>query len=484
MSTAVCEKYPDYQATIGIEVHVQLITQSKIFCSCPNIPQSKPNTNICVVCLGYPGVLPVLNKKVVDHAVLVGLATNSTISMMSRFDRKHYVYPDLPKSYQITQQCIPICTEGFVTIRLEDGSLKNIRIKRIHMEEDAGKNIHAGESGESFVDFNRAGVPLLEIVTYPDISNAYEARAYLKALHAIVRYLNVCTGNMQDGAFRADTNISVRKKGETELGTKCELKNINSFKYIGDATEYEIKRQIELLEEGKSVRQETRLWDTKNRCTVTMRVKEEAADYRFMPDPDLPVIDITQSWIESARKQLPELPQEKCDRLMAQYGLSLYEADIVVEDPNVAHYFERVHAIYPSKQVINWVLRDVMGLLKEAKTDILNCKVSPEHLAEIVQMIESDVINNRAAQEVFIIVAQSGAHPRDVVKEHNLQQMGSVQELQGFVDQIIANNPDVVAQYKAGNERLIGFFVGQAMKLSGGKANPKIIQDLFKKGLQ
>lgn len=480
--SAVCEKYPDYEATIGIEVHVQLVTQSKIFCSCPNVPQSKPNSNICVVCMGYPGALPVLNKKVVDHAVLVGLATNCTISMMSKFDRKHYVYPDLPKSYQITQQFIPICTEGFVTIRCEDGSPKNIRIKRIHMEEDAGKNIHAGDSGESFVDFNRAGVPLLEIVTHPDISNAYEARAYLKALHAIVRYLKVCTGNMQDGAFRADTNISVHKKN-TELGTRCELKNINSFKYIGDATEYEILRQIELLEEGKKVRQETRLWDTKNRCTVTMRVKEEAADYRFMPDPDLPVIDITESWIAQARQQLPELPNQKFDRLTTQYGLSMYEADILVDDPDLANYFEQTYAINPSKLIINWVLRDIMGWAKEAKTGILSCKVTPEYLATIVQMLESDVINNRAAQEVFAIVAQTGQEPKQVVKDNNLQQVGSTQELQAIVTQIIQQNSDVVAQYKAGNERLIGFFVGQAMKLSGGKANPKIIQELFKKSL-
>lgn len=483
MSTlSALEKYPNYQATIGIEVHVQLITNSKIFCSCPNVPQAKPNTNICIVCTGYPGTLPVLNHAVIEHAIRVGLATNCTIAQSSCFDRKHYVYPDLPKSYQITQQFIPICSEGFIPIRLEDGSIKNIRIKRIHMEEDAGKNIHAEKSGESFVDFNRAGVPLLEIVSYPDISNAYEARAYLKALHAIVRYIHAGTGNMQDGAFRADTNISVRKKGETELGTKCELKNINSFKFIGDATEYEIERQIELLENGGKVRQETRLWDTKNRETVIMRVKEEAADYRFIPDPDLPIIDIAESTIDQVRQTIPELPYQKFERFCTQ-GLSAYEAEILVDDADLAHYYEQTMALHPSKAVINWVLRDVIGLINEKKISILELQVTPEHLASIIQLAETDVINNHGAKKVFEIVAQTGQDPKVVVKEHNLEQVGSTQELQAIVDEIIAKNPDVVAQFKGGNERMMGFFVGQAMKAFGGKANPKTLQDLIKKAL-
>ncbi len=299
---SVLDKYPDYEVVIGMEVHTQLTTKSKIFCSCANTVGEDPNSDICQICTGYPGVLPVLNKKVVDYAILAGLATNCTIAKKSKFDRKHYFYPDLPKGYQITQGFKPICENGHVPIRLEDGSIKKIRLNRIHMEEDAGKNIHSGMSNESFVDLNRAGTPLLEIVSEPDLSSAEETKKYLQTLRTIMQYLHICTGNMEEGAFRADTNISVRKKGANEYGTKVELKNINSFKFIGDAIEYEIERQIETLEDGGSILQETRLWDSKSKQTYVMRSKEEAADYRYFQDPDLPIIEVNGAWVERVKK--------------------------------------------------------------------------------------------------------------------------------------------------------------------------------------
>lgn len=480
---SILDYYPDYEATLGIEVHVQLTTKSKIFCSCANEIGQEPNTNICNICAGYPGSLPVLNKQVLDWAILVGKATNCTIAKLSTFARKHYFYPDLPKDYQITQSDQPICTDGHISIQLEDGSLKKIRIMRIHMEEDAGKNIHAGDSNESFVDLNRTGTPLLEIVTMPDISNAYEARAYLKQLHAIVRYLGVCTGNMEEGAFRADTNISVKKKTATKLGTRAELKNINSFKYISDAVDYEIERQIELIEGGGTVRQETRLWDTKNKKTVMMRSKEEAADYRYFLDPDLPFLEITEEWIERITKQMPELPLQKHERLVNTAGLSPYEADILIEDIDLAHYFEQTFKINPSKHIINWILRDLMGYLKEHKITPAECKVTPDKLAELVGLVEKGTINNRAAQEIFALVAQNSKSPTHLVKELGLEQVGSTEELEIIIKEIVTSNPTQAADYKLGKDKLFGFFVGLAMQKTKGKGNPKIIQDLLKKYL-
>lgn len=477
-------RYPEYECTIGIEVHVQLHTKSKIFCSCANQPDAQPNTNICPVCCGYPGVLPVLNQKVVHAALLAGLATNCTITPFSTFARKHYFYPDLPKNYQITQHTDPICQEGYVPIRLTDGTKKNVRLIRIHMEEDAGKNIHAPHTNESFIDLNRTGTPLLEIVSYPDIANAQEAKAYLKALRLIVMYLDISSGNMQEGAFRADTNISVRKKGASQLGTRVELKNINSFKFISDAIEYEIERQIEILESGNTVKQETRLWDTDKGCTRPMRSKEEAADYRYCQDPDLPVVAVDHLWIDAVRHAMPELPEQRFERYTTKLGLSEYEADVLLENPELCHYFEQAYAHHPSKPIINWILRDIMALLKEEKITLAACKVTPEKLAQLVQLLEKDVINNRAAQEVFLEMAKTGDAPQDIVKHKGLEQITSSAELEAIIKQIIDQNPDNVAQYKAGKQKLFGFFVGQAMQKTGGKANPKIIQELLEKYLK
>lgn len=479
---SVLTSYPDYALNIGIEVHVQLNTKSKIFCSCANEVIEEANQNICPICTGYPGSLPVLNKKAVDYAILAGLATNCDIARISNFDRKHYFYPDLPKGYQITQGDQPICIDGSIPIRLEDGSIKKIRLMRIHMEEDAGKNIH-GSANESFVNLNRAGTPLLEMVSYPDIESTYEARAYLQALHRIVCYLGITTGNMQEGAFRADTNISVRKKNSDTLGTRCELKNINSFKFIADAIEYEIERHIEILEEGGKIKQETRLWDTKAKKTMAMRSKEEAADYRYFQDPDLPLVQVNDEWILRIKQLLPELPHDKFNRFTSECGLTPYEAEILVDDRQLAHYYEQAAKETKSKQLINWILRDLMGYLKEHKISLLECKVTPHKMAQLIELIEKGTINNRSAKEVFEVVAQTGADPLEIVKEKGLEQIGSEEELDAIVLKLLADHPQQVEQYKGGTTKLFGFFVGKVMQATQGKANPQMIQKLLKKHL-
>ncbi|HLC07613.1 MAG TPA: Asp-tRNA(Asn)/Glu-tRNA(Gln) amidotransferase subunit GatB [Candidatus Babeliales bacterium] len=481
--TSILDKYPDYEATIGMEVHVQLTTKTKIFCSCPTSVAHDPNSNICPICAGYPGSMPMLNKKVVDFAILAGIATNCTINENSTFDRKHYFYPDLPKNFQITQQAEPICTEGYVTIRLEDGNTKNVNLIRIHIEEDAGKNIHSSYSNESFIDLNRAGTPLLEIVSYPDISTSDEVRRYLKTLRSIVQYLGICTGNMEEGSFRADTNISVRKKGQKELGTKCELKNINSFKFIVDATEHELERQINILENGGKIRSETRLWNSKENTTTVMRSKEETADYRFFQEPDLPIIHITTERLEQAKKSMPELPGAKFERFTKECGLNDYEADILIEDIDLAHYFDAARKYTSSKNLINWILRDLMGYLKEEKITLAECKVTPERLGKLVDLVDQGVINNPTAKEVLVFVAQTDKNPDIIIEEKGLKQIGSVDELEIMVKEIIAANPGQVAEYRSGKEKLFGFFVGQMMQKTKGKGNTQMINDLIKKHL-
>jgi aspartyl-tRNA(Asn)/glutamyl-tRNA(Gln) amidotransferase subunit B len=478
--SSILSKYPTYEAVIGIEVHAQLTTNCKIFCTCKNTITDIPNSNICQVCTGQPGVLPMLNEEVINAALKAGAATHCAIMPVSEFARKHYFYPDLPKNYQITQHDKPICQNGYVPIRLEDGSTKNIKLIRIHMEEDAGKTIHGPQ--ESFVDLNRAGTPLIEIVTYPDISSSYEAREYLKALRLIVQYLDICSGNMEDGAFRADTNISVRKKGDSKLGTKCELKNINSFKFISDAIEYEIERQITLLESGKPVLQETRLWDTKEHKTILMRSKEEAADYRYLIDPDLPLIILNQEAIDSIKELLPELPYDKFDRLCSE-GLTPSEAEILVNDLELANYYEKAAQLTKSKHLINWIVRDLMGLLKDQKILLHQSNITPDKLAQLVDMVDKGTINNRAAQEVLQLIAQTGKSPVVLVKEKGLEQIENIQELEQIIKHIIQENPDQVALYKSGKDKLFGFFVGQAMVKTKGKGNPQLINELLKKYL-
>ncbi len=480
----VLEKYPTYSATIGMEVHVQLKTNSKIFCSCPNKFGEAPNTNLCEVCAGYPGVLPVLNKKVVDFAIMAGLATNCSITQHTTFSRKHYMYPDLPKNYQITQDKNPICQHGHIMIDQPDGSEKKVRIERMHMEEDAGKNIHAS-TNEGWVDLNRAGTPLLEIVSQPDMNSSAEVRAYLMQLHAIVRYLGVSDGNMDQGSFRADVNVSVKKKDAEKLGTRVEVKNVNSFRFICQAIDYEIERQIEMIENGERVRQETRQWDSKEHITIFMRSKEEAQDYRYCPEPDLPDIVIDDQWIKTIANNLPELPHAKHLRFLHDYKLTPYEAEILVDDLALANFFEDVATKSKNpKSSSNWILRDFLGYLKEHKLELHEVKVTAEHLANLIIEIDKGTINSRSAQEVFADMMSTGCMPIDIIKDKGLQQIGSTDELEAIVKQIIANNADNVAKFKAGNERIFGFFVGEAMKATKGKGNPPLLTALLKKHLE
>lgn len=477
---AILAQYPDYAINIGIEVHVQLQTKSKIFCSCPNSVDQTQNSQICQICAGYPGVLPVLNHQVIESAIAVGLATESQIAPISKFARKHYFYPDLPKNYQITQDKEPICEFGKVKIQTPEGP-KEIRLIRIHIEEDAGKNIHAPSQNISLVNLNRTGTPLLEIVSFPDITSSFEAKQYLKTLRDIVHALGICSGNMEDGAFRADTNISVRKKIATEMGTRCELKNINSFKFIGDAVEYEVERQIKLLEKGGVVRQETRLWDTKTHKTVVMRSKEEAADYRYFLDPDLPWIEVTPAMIEVVKAQLPELPDAKFQRYITVLGLTEYEAEVLMDEPEAALYFEVARKFTNSRQLVNWILRDLLGYLKEQKITLRDCKFTPKHMAELVDLLDQNVINNHAAKTVFEQAAKTGEAPSALVESLGLKQIGSEAELEQMAQELIAQNPANVAEYRAGKTKLIGFFVGQMMQKTQGRGNPQIIQRILLK---
>lgn len=479
----ISDKYQNFKVNIGIEVHVQLKTNSKIFCSCPNKFGEEPNSNICPICAGYPGVLPVLNKKVVDFAIMAGLATNSKITRISRFARKHYIYPDLPKNFQITQDSTPICSEGYIPIELEDGSEKKIRLTRIHMEEDAGKNIHKSNN-ESYVDLNRAGTPLLEIVSYPDISNSFEAKAYLSRLKSIVQYLGISDANMEEGSFRGDINISVHHKNEEKLGTRIELKNINSFKFIVHAIEYEVKKQIETIKSGNKVIQETKGWNTKKHETFVMRNKSEAEDYKYLLEPDLPILVIDEKWINKIKKELPELPHQKLNRLKKEYKIADDDAVILVGDIEISNFFEAVCKItnHPQK-VANWLLRNILGFLKENKIKLEDSKINVNNFAELILAIENKIINSKVAQDVFNEMAKTGKSPNQIIKDKNLKQIENIEELETIIINIIKNNQDQLQKYLSGKERLFGFFVGQAMKKTQGKGNPKLIQKLLRKYL-
>lgn len=476
--------FSDYEATIGIEVHVQLKTKTKIYCCCKNEFRHDPNKNICIICAGHPGVLPILNKKVVDNAIMLGLATNSKINKQTDFARKHYYYPDLPKNYQITQDANPICKEGYVSIELPDESKKKIKLVRIHMEEDSGKNIHTSQNF-SLVDLNRAGTPLLEIVSYPDMKNSYEARAYLMRLHTMIKYLEISDANMEEGSFRADVNISVKKKTDTKLGQKIELKNINSFKFITQAIDYEVRRQIEAIEQGEKINQETRLWDRKNQKTIVMRRKEEAEDYRYFPEPDLPLIEISQEWIDSIKKLIPELPDKKLQRFQDQYNLPYEDAVILIEDIELADFFEETCKLCINpKTVSNWILRNLLAHLKEQKITLKNSKITPQILAELVNELEKGSINSKVAQDLFNEMAMTGKSPLLIIKEKDLKQIDSIDILEAVAKKIINSNPSEVERYKAGNTRLFTFFIGQAMKETKGKANPNILNQIFERLLK
>jgi aspartyl-tRNA(Asn)/glutamyl-tRNA(Gln) amidotransferase subunit B len=472
-----------YEAVIGLEVHAQMFTETKIFCGCSTKFGSEPNTQTCQVCIGMPGVLPVLNKKALEFAIRTGLAMGCTIPEQSRFARKNYFYPDLPKGYQISQYENPICEHGHIDITA-DGETRRIGITRIHMEEDAGKNIHEGAGSYSFVDLNRAGVPLMEIVSEPDIRSPKEAAEYMRKLRTILRYLGVCDGNMEQGSLRCDANVSVRPEGQKEFGTRAEVKNINSFRYVEKAIEYEIKRQIRVTEEGGKIVQETRLWDASKGITESMRSKEEAHDYRYFPEPDLVPIKAERSWIEEIRASLPELPDAKMKRFVSDYGLPEYDADLLASEKQVAEWFEEaVKAGGQPKAVSNWMMGDLMRLLNEENKTIEECSLRPAQLSAMLALIEKGTISGKIAKTVFEEMYRTCKDAEVVVKEKGLVQISDESAIEKLVDEVIAKHPAEVQRFRAGEDKLLGFLVGQVMKASKGKANPQMLNNLLKKKL-
>ncbi len=471
-----------YEAVIGLEIHAQMLTDSKIFCGCPTAYGAEPNSQTCPICAGLPGVLPVLNKKAVEFAVKTGLAMNCTISNYSRFARKNYFYPDLPKNYQISQYELPICQGGYVDIYIE-GKLRRIGITRIHLEEDAGKNIHA-EGNYSFVDLNRTGVPLMEIVSEPDIRSAQEAAEFMRKLRTILRYLGVCDGNMEQGSLRCDANISVRPAGHTQLGTRTEIKNINSFKFVEKAVEYEIKRHITLLERGDKVIQETRLWDPTNSVTQSMRSKEEAHDYRYFPEPDLmPLVGLADN-LDAIRAVLPELPDIKRSRFFSQYGLPQQDADMLVSEKSAADWFEEaVKCGGKPKAVSNWISVELLRLLNEGNKSFIECPLKPEQLTGMLRLIDNGTISNKIGKVVFEEMYKTGKDAESIIKEKGLIQIKDEGALEEIVEDILSKNPKEVERFKAGDEKLLGFFVGQVMKATKGKANPQLVNELLKRKL-
>jgi len=474
----------DFEPVIGLEVHAQLKTKSMIFCGCSTVFGAPPNTNTCQVCLGMPGVLPVLNKKVVEYTIKMALATHCTITSPNRFARKNYFYPDLPKGYQISQFELPIAEHGWLEVE-DGGRTKKIGITRIHMEEDAGKLIHDVHKPLSYVDLNRTGVPLMEIVSEPDIRSPEEATAYLKKLHAILRYLDICDGNMQEGSFRCDANISLRPVGREKFGIRTELKNMNSFRNVQRALEYEIRRQRDILLDGGEVVQETLLWDADRNVTNSMRGKEEAHDYRYFPDPDLIPVVIDENWIENTRKTLPELPDERRQRFISALGMPEYDAEVLTSSKDLADYFEAALEVYPqAKKLSNWMMTELMRELKgEDSIDIEGCPITPQNLGLLLAMIDKGTISGKIAKAVFMDMLASGKDPETLVKEKNLVQVSDEGELLAIVREIIAANPGQVAEYRAGKTKLMGYFVGQLMQKTKGRANPKLANQLLSQEL-
>ena len=472
-----------FETVIGVEVHAQLRTNSKMFCGCGTTFGLSANSQTCPVCLGLPGSLPVINRMAVEMAVRAGLALNCTIATNNRFARKNYFYPDLPKGYQISQYESPICQHGWIEIR--DGSgTKQIRIRRAHLEEDAGKNIHETGTSGSRVDLNRAGTPLLEIVTEPDMRTADEVVAYLKGLREILMYLDVCDGNMEEGSFRCEPNLSLRPSGQKEFGTKVELKNINSFKYVKDAVEYEIKRQTKVLNEGGKIRQETRLWNIERGETAVMRSKEEAHDYRYFPDPDLVPLKLDDKWIDEFRANLPELPAVRTKRFVSDYGLPEYDATILTASKGMADYFEVCAKQFNQpKTVSNWVMGELMRELNNSGTAILASPITPERLVSLLQMVDEGTISLKVAREIFPELYSSGKTPEQIVQEKGLTQVSDEGALAKIIEEVLSKNPGQVAQFKEGKQQVLGFLVGQVMKASGGKANPGKVNELLKKKL-
>ncbi|MBU0483910.1 MAG: Asp-tRNA(Asn)/Glu-tRNA(Gln) amidotransferase subunit GatB [Proteobacteria bacterium] len=473
----------EFETVIGLEVHAQLKTATKIFCNCTTAFGNPPNTNTCPVCLGMPGVLPVLNKKVVEYAMKMALATDCQIGPVNQFARKNYFYPDLPKGYQISQFDLPIAEHGSVEIEV-DGKTRRIGLTRIHMEEDAGKLIHDEREPKSYVDLNRTGTPLIEIVSEPDIRSPEEAAAYLKKIHAILRYLDICDGNMQEGSFRCDANISLRPAGQEELGTRTELKNMNSFRNVQRALEYEERRQRDILLDGGKVIQQTLLWDPDKNESSAMRSKEEAHDYRYFPDPDLVPVVISAEWIAQIKSTMPELPDERKTRFMSEFDLPEYDAIIITSDRELADYFEAALKLYPNaKKLSNWIMTEMIRALKDEDKEIGSCPVTPENLAGLLNMVEKGTISGKIAKTVFQEMMTSGKDPATIVKEKNLVQMSDEGDILKVVREILAANPTQVEQFKGGQTKVLGFFVGQLMQKTKGRANPQMANELFNQEL-
>ena len=474
----------EYEPVIGLEVHAQLKTKTKIFCSCSTSFGGPPNTHTCPICLGMPGVLPVLNKKVVEYTLRMAMATGCEIARESRFARKNYFYPDLPKGYQISQYELPIAQHGFVDIEMNGGNHR-VGITRIHMEEDAGKLGHDPNRPISMVDFNRTGVPLIEIVSDPDIRSPEQAGAYLRHLRSIVRYLGICDGNLEEGSFRCDANVSIRPKDSDTFGTRTELKNLNSFKHVEKALHYEIRRQREILIDGGHIVQETRLWDPDQNKTTSMRGKEEAHDYRYFPDPDLLPLVIDDEWIDRVKKDMPELPDEKKQRFMDVYRLPSYDAARLTTDRELGDYFEACVRDFPHpKQVSNWVMGSLLGLLNAEGKSIQDSPVSARDLAGLLKLIADGVISGKIAKTVFDEMARSGKPPGQIVEEKGLVQITDTDAIEDVVSKVISSNPKEVDAYQKGKTKLLGFFVGQVMQATRGKANPKIVNEILKQKLK
>jgi aspartyl-tRNA(Asn)/glutamyl-tRNA(Gln) amidotransferase subunit B len=474
-----------WETVIGLEIHAQLATRSKIFSGSPTAYGAAPNTQADLVDLGYPGVLPVLNAAAVRMAVKFGLAIGAQICPLSVFARKNYFYPDLPKGYQISQYELPIVARGALAIVLEDGTGKRIGITRAHLEEDAGKSLHEGLAGLTGIDLNRAGTPLLEIVSEPDLRSAREAVAYMKKVHTLVRYLDICDGNMQEGSFRCDANVSVRRRGAEKLGTRAELKNLNSFRFVEKAINYEVARQIELIESGRHVVQETRLYDPDKGETRSMRSKEEANDYRYFPDPDLLPLAVSAELIEEVRRSLPELPDQKAERFGSDYGLSAYDAGVLTASRELAAYYEEVARGVPAepKLAANWVMGELAAALNRAGLDITESRLSSAQLVGLLRRISDTTISGKIAKEVFEEMWASGRDADAVIEDKGLRQITDSGAIERVIDQVIAANPAQLSDYRSGKDKLFGFFVGQVMKATGGKANPAQVNALLKKKL-
>ena len=475
----------EWETVIGLEIHAQLATRSKIFSGASTAYGAAPNTQACAVDLGLPGVLPVLNAEAVNMAVRFGLATGCTIAPRSVFARKNYFYPDLPKGYQISQYELPVVYEGEGLIELDDGETMRVGVTRAHLEEDAGKSLHEGFEGVTGIDLNRAGTPLLEIVSEPDLRSAKQAVAYMKKIHSLVRYLEICDGNMQEGSFRCDANVSMRPKGQAEFGTRAEIKNLNSFRFVEKAINYEVERQIDLLESGGTVVQETRLYDSVKGETRSMRTKEEANDYRYFPDPDLLPLEITADEIEQIRATLPELPDAKKARFVSDFGLSPYDAAVLTAGRDLADYFEAVveAADGEAKLAANWVMGDLSGALNRDGREIGDSPVSPQMLGGMLKRISDNTISGKIAKDVFEAMWNGEGEADAVIEAKGLQQVTDTGAIEAMIDEVIAANPGQVEQYRGGKDKLLGFFVGQVMKASKGKANPAQVNEMLKKKL-